>query len=31
MKERNHKLNATDFYASTDLTMSDELKTYRQD
>ena len=28
--ERNHKLNATDWRASTDLTMSDEWKTYRQ-
>jgi len=28
--ERNHKLNATDWRASTDLTMSDDWKTYRQ-
>ena len=28
--ERNHKLNATDWRASSDLTMSDEWKTYRQ-
>ena len=29
--ERNHKLNTTDWRASTDLTMSDEWKTYRQE
>ena len=29
--ERNHKLNATDWRASTDLTMSDDWKTYRQE
>ena len=28
--ERNHKLNATDWRASTALTMSDDWKTYRQ-
>ena len=30
-KERNELLAATDFYANTDVTMSDEMKTYRQD
>ncbi len=29
-KERNELLAATDFYANTDVTMSDEMKTYRQ-
>ena len=30
-KERNELLVVTDFYANTDVTMSDEMKTYRQD
>ena len=30
-KERNDLLAVTDFYANTDVTMSDEMKTYRQD
>ena len=30
-KERNELLAATDFYANTDVTMSAEMKTYRQD
>ena len=30
-KHRNELLAATDFYANTDVTMSDEMKTYRQD
>ena len=30
-KERNELLAVTDFYANTDVTMSDEMKTYRQD
>ena len=30
-QDRNNKLAETDFYALTDVTMSDEMKQYRQD
>jgi len=30
-KDRNRKLAETDFYALSDVTMSDEMKQYRQD
>ena len=30
-KERNELLAATDFYALSDVTMSDDMETYRQD
>ena len=30
-QRRNALLSATDFYALSDVTMSDEMKTYRQD
>ena len=29
-RERNQKLAETDFYALSDMTMSDDMKTYRQ-
>ena len=29
-EERNRRLAATDFYALSDVTMSDDMKTYRQ-
>ena len=29
-QERNRRLAATDFYALSDVTMSDDMKTYRQ-
>ena len=29
-EERNRRLAATDFYAISDVTMSDDMKTYRQ-
>ena len=29
-EERNRRLSATDFYALSDVTMSDDMKTYRQ-
>ena len=29
-QERNRRLAETDFYALTDMTMSDDMKTYRQ-
>ena len=28
--KRNHKLEETDFYSLSDVTMSDDMKTYRQ-
>ena len=30
-QDRNRKLAETDFYALSDVTMSDEMKTYRQE
>ena len=30
-EDRNRLLTATDFYALSDVTMSDDMKTYRQD
>ena len=30
-EDRNRKLSATDFYALSDVTMSEEMTTYRQD
>ena len=29
-RERNYKLGQTDFYANSDVTMSDEMKAYRK-
>ena len=30
-EDRNRKLSATDFYALSDVTMSEDMETYRQD